>query len=113
MGPTAADAFTLVFGEQAQSGVAESDERAAGFFGQAILQIGKEWRGGKERAGKFEKGWALDGLDGRPEMAVRIMKITEPATARPWLELHGKRRAFGSFVVGAELIEYGVKSPFQ
>src|SRR5262249_24299279 len=70
----------IIFNE-AKRDVAKLDERAAGFFAEAVLDVGANGIRHEERAVKFEERGALDGLHGRPEVTVAGAEVAKPTAA--------------------------------
>src|SRR5262249_49923097 len=102
--PALDDAFAVVFFNKAKCKMVEFDERAALLFAEAVLQVGRDGIGHKERADKFKKRGAFDGLDMRPEVAVFIAEVAVPTATGPCFE-YERHRALIAFAERAELFE--------
>src|SRR5215813_6065426 len=107
--PAPDHAFAVVFFNKAKREMMKFDERAAGFFAETVLQIGRDGIGHEERADELEKCGALDGLDVRPKVAIFIAEVAVPAATRPSFE-YERHRALLAFAKRAELFEERLKS---
>src|SRR5262249_34513555 len=103
----------MLFRDQAEPEVVESNDGDAVFFAQAILNIVGDGIGHEERPGDFKKHGLLDGLDVAPVVAVAVAKIAEPATAGPGFEDHRHRRSVEMLVLSAKLLDQSGKGIFQ
>src|SRR5260221_5976158 len=80
---------TVGFDNQAKSTVVKLDQRAAGHFAEAVLEVVGHWMGHEERAADFYERRLLDGLHRAPTVAVPFSQIPEPAVAGPRFGQHG------------------------
>src|SRR5581483_1898560 len=80
VGPAGFHAGTVLVENEAESGVAEFDERAAVGFRKTVLDVVGDGIGHEERAGKFDQRGALDGLHCGPDRGTSGHRAKAPAS---------------------------------